>query len=376
MELVKALALIGDRDGCAMWRVFQPFAELQRRGYPAEWGERDDNRLAAIAHRFNAIVLPRLHWPADEREKAANWFAALHRAGLAVIYEVDDDLLSEDFRARMIDVHGKTEEQAEEVVSGIHHILDMVDGVTTSNPYLKRMIQRHTDKPVMVVPNYLDMQWFKAVQKQADRRVPGLTIGWAGGIRADTDVEMMAEAWGMIAKEYPLVNFVVFGHQANVIYDKVPHERIYALEWLPIEAYPMGLVNIDIGCCPLADTHFNRCKTWIKALEYAASGAAVVASPTVYGDLISDGRDGIIAHSVEDWYDALVRLVESANVRNRLAQNLLLKVKTFHALESNVLAWPMAWAIIKEDFDRRRKQPHIILPAWSNYRRQEQGMMA
>jgi glycosyltransferase involved in cell wall biosynthesis len=370
MNITKPLALIGDKDGCAMWRVFQPFAELQRRGYPAEWGDRDDNRLAAIVHKFNAVILPRLHWPLNERDKAEHWFNALHRAGLAVIYEVDDDLLSDDFRRRLTEIHGKTQAEADEVVSGVLHTLSMVDGVTVSNPYLKRMMQRRTDKPVVVVPNAIDLNWFTAVQKLADRRVPGLTIGWAGGVRPDTDVEQMAYAWQRVAQDYPHVNFVVFGHQANVIYDLVPHERIYALEWLPIEAYPMGLVNIDIGCCPLADTHFNRCKTFIKALEYAASGAAVVASPTVYGDLIELGRDGLIARTADEWYAALSSLIDSANVRNRMAQNLLHKTERDHSLTGNVLNWPVAWNIIREDFDRRRRQPQIIVPAWSNYRRQ------
>lgn len=367
---VKALALIGDRDGCAMWRILQPFAELQRRGYPAEWGYRTDNKLANIAHLFNVIILPRLHWPKQNQKMAEQWFSALRNAGIAVIYEVDDDLLSPDFRRRLIEVHGKTEEQTSEIVDGIRHTLSMADGVTVSNEHLKRLVQRYTNKPVYVISNAIDLDWFSAVQAKAERRVPGLTIGWAGGIRPDADTEQMAIAWGRIAKKHPHVNFVVYGHQPTVIYDNVPHHRIFAIDWHPIETYPMGLVNFDIGCCPLSDTQFNRSKTFIKALEYAVSGAAVVASPTVYSGLIDDGYDGYICHTIDQWETALDKLVSSANHRQRMAQRLLYKTKTHHSLARNVLNWPAAWAAIYEEYiEARRSRPRIIVPTFGHIAR-------
>ena len=119
-------------------------------------------------------------------------------------------------------------------------------------------------------------------------------------------LQTMAEAWGHVALKHPEVKFVIQGRGLDVIYDNVPAEQIVQLEWLPIEKYPASLVNVDIGCCSLADTKFNRAKTYIKAMEYGASGAAVVASPTIYNQIIEHGVDGFIANTVDEWAGALM----------------------------------------------------------------------
>jgi len=53
----RVLALVGDMDGCALWRVLQPFTELQRQGYPAEWGARGDDRLhVGIGQGVDSVI--------------------------------------------------------------------------------------------------------------------------------------------------------------------------------------------------------------------------------------------------------------------------------------------------------------------------------
>jgi glycosyltransferase involved in cell wall biosynthesis len=305
------------------------------------------------------VIIPRRHWLPADWEKGRLWFQALHRAGIAVIYEVDDDMFSDDFVRRLIVTHGKAPEKAEEVRRCVLHTLKQADGVTVSSQRLATIVRRLTDKPVVSVANYIDLDWFTAVQRESRRAVPGLTIGWAGGARPDSDVAQMAMAWGRIARRWPDVTFVVQGHQAQTIYDHVPHNRIAAVDWLPIDQYPAGMVNIDIGCCPLGDSPFNRAKTYIKALEYAAGGAAVVASPTVYGQIIENGRDGCICRTADEWQAALEQLVASANRRKRLAQQLLAKVEAQHSLAGNAWRWPVAWGEIVTDFRRRNAARQI-----------------
>jgi glycosyltransferase involved in cell wall biosynthesis len=128
------------------------------------------------------------------------------------------------------------------------------------------------------------------------------------------------------------------------VYAQVPRERIRAIDWLPLEAYPLGLREIDVACCPLADAPFNRCKTPIKAWEAAACGSAVVASPTVYGPTLTHGEDGYLCATKEEWLGALERLVEDATERRRVRDNLRRRVATACSLEGNAWRWPAAWA--------------------------------
>ena len=66
-----------------------------------------------------------------------------------------------------------------------------------------------------------------------------------------------------------------------------------------------------IGLAPLADTAFNRCKSPIKAIDYAAMGLAVLASDTaVYRGSLADGMVGhLVANEAGAWLDALAGLV-------------------------------------------------------------------
>jgi len=353
---------VGEMDGCALWRILLPFSELLRQGYQGiEWDLKDNDFLANIVHKFDAVVLPRMHWERKEQRKADKWFEALHKAGICVIYEIDDDLFSEDFERRLIADKGYTAERARFKRGSILHTIQKCDGITVSSQRLATMTRRYVDKPTYVVPNYIDLRWFKEIQDMNERKVEGLTVGWAGGLRPDKDIETMARAWGRLAEKYPDVTFVIQGHHTKLFYELVPEERIAMIDWMPIDAYPAGMVNIDIGCCPLTDTTFNRAKTYIKAMEYAASGAPVVASPTVYNLLIEHGVDGYIAETEDDWFDYLSRLIEDEQQRSEMADRLLAKVREFHSLEANAWRWVYAWTEIVSQY-RAKKRKRIYLP--------------
>jgi glycosyltransferase involved in cell wall biosynthesis len=99
---------------------------------------------------------------------------------------------------------------------------------------------------------------------------------------------------------------------------------------MPVHAtssYP-GFVNWitqqhwDIGIAPLADTPFNRCKSAIKTLDYAALGLPVLASDReVYRGSLADGPGGWLLPDEESaWFVALSRLVRDAALRGRLSE--------------------------------------------------------
>jgi GT2 family glycosyltransferase/glycosyltransferase involved in cell wall biosynthesis len=99
---------------------------------------------------------------------------------------------------------------------------------------------------------------------------------------------------------------------------------------MPVSAtssYP-GFVNWltqqhwDIGIAPLADTNFNRCKSAIKALDYAAIGLPVLASDReAYRGTLADGPGGWLLPDDENaWFVALARLVRDCALRSRLGE--------------------------------------------------------
>lgn len=340
------LALVGTlAPACNAWRVWQPFASLKLRGYPAEWGWYGDPRLAPHLPRYDAYLLCRAMWTRDRWKGALGWFRSSRALGKKIFYETDDDI----FSVFMIDQQlkgiqrGTDPEVLKREIEGQVWTLQQCDGVTVTTQRLATIARQYTSKPVVVVPNAIDAEWFAAVQATAQRTVPGLTIGWAGGNRPDGDVAAMAEAWGRIARRYPKVTFVVAGHQPAVISEHVPETRLRRLPWREVHEYPVGLVNIDVGCCPLEDKPFNRAKTPIKAWEYALSGAAVVASPTVYRQCIEPAGNGYLATTADEWEQHLSFLVEHEEGRRHLADTLKADVLEQWSLRKNYWRWPAAW---------------------------------
>lgn len=351
------LALVGrERSGPDLWRVWQPIAALERRGYWCGWEFKDAPLLSTIAPRFDGYVLPRISWPAAQRQVAEDWFTLVRATGKFVVYEADDDVFTERETQRRVELgwtDGKSLEELESERAERVWAMQQCDGVTVSTQRLATIVRQFTDKPVIVVPNAIDLRWFTAVVRGSKRQVEGLTVGWAGGRRHDRDVEAMAEAWGRIARRVPSVTFVVQGWQPEVITELVPNERIVRLPWLPPETYPVGIRQVDIGCCAVADTPFNRAKSPIKAYEYAAAGAAVVASPLLYSGVVDHGSSGMIAATSGEWEDAIGLLIESHATRQMMAKRLLKTVEKHHSLEGNLWRWPAAWGQIRASAPRR-----------------------
>jgi glycosyltransferase involved in cell wall biosynthesis len=350
------LALVGrQQTGPDLWRVLQPITALEKLNYPAGWDFKDADLLGLVASVAEAILLPRMEWPPEYRRVAEAWFQKNKDDGKTTIYDADDDIFTAAETQRRVELgwmEGRTYEQLE--ASRFERIwaMQQCDGVTVSTQRLATIVRSFTTKPVIVVPNSIDLVWFRGVVKATRRQIPGLTIGWAGGRRHDRDVEMMAEAWGRIAQWHKSVRFVVQGHVPPVILENVDRDRLAILPWMRLEDYPYGLRQVDIGCCAVSPTPFNRAKSPIKAYEYAAAGAAVIASPTLYSGVIDNGFSGWIADSVGEWEDALSQLIESHALRKMMNKRLLKVVEKKYSLAVNLHRWPDAWSQIAESRSR------------------------
>lgn len=368
----RVLALIGDETGCTLWRVWWPFTALERQGFIADWAHKDDpgvidpRFVAQVPFRYDAVILPRLSW--DNHEAGRRYIDTLHKAGLAVIYEVDDDVYSEGIEQRQYENHDRERQKGLERLRRDRldriAVLQMADGVTVTTKRLATVVRQYTDKPVQIVPNAIDVRYYHRAL-QGIRRLPELRghvcIGWAGGARYSEDLAPLAEAWARIAHRFPDVRFVVQGHIAPVLKEAVPEKQRVTLPWLPVDQYMRALVNVDIGCASVADRHFNRCKTPIKVWEYTLAGATVVASPTLYGPYINDGVDGMIADTTDQWESALARLIGDPRWRRNMARKQRQRVVSMHSLEANLWRWPAAWSTIIDHYQESRRS--LILPA-------------
>ena len=89
----------------------------------------------------------------------------------------------------------------------------------------------------------------------------------------------------------------------------------------------------DIGVMPLPDTEWARGKCGLKLLQYMALGLPAVASPIgVNQEIISDGENGFLASTQEEWYATLLRLCRDVQLRVRIGQAARKTVKSEYSL--------------------------------------------
>ena len=124
----------------------------------------------------------------------------------------------------------------------------------------------------------------------------------------------------------------------------LPASRFQSRPWLDLttDEYPLALGEFTIGVVPLAASHFNRSKSWLKGIEYAALGVPFVASAvTPYRDLRRAGI-GITAASPDEWQRAVRALATSSDLRAELGGQNRERAQAM-TIEANAERWWDAW---------------------------------
>lgn len=350
------LAMVADLSGCSLWRILQPTKYLEAQGWKTWWTEHNHWAMGHFATMADVIILPRISWPAEWKPVAEEFFAMVRRTGKKVIYEADDDLFTADYAKRTIDSGWATQEQFRKVEADRFSRLwtmGQCDAVTVTTPELAEVVRPFTDGKVYVVPNALDLPWFEDVLRRSPRVIDGLTIGWAGGKRSEADVVEMGEAWRRIAARYPQVKFVTAGWVSETLQTCVPRDRLYHIGWQGLDHYPSTYRQIDIGCAAVEPREFNATKTVIKAWEYTAAGAAVVATPFLYDRWVRHDVNGLLATTADEWEHQLSRLIEDRWLRQRLQRKAYRKLITENTLAVNAHRWIDCWTEVARSPSRQ-----------------------
>jgi hypothetical protein len=112
---------------------------------------------------------------------------------------------------------------------------------------------------------------------------------------------------------------------------------------VPIEEWPRAVASLGVGIAPLADTKFNRSKSWLKPLEMSAAGVPWVASPRVEYERLHRLGAGVLADRPRAWYRELKRLRESPALRAELSEAGRVVAEHLR-LRDHAWKWMDAWS--------------------------------
>ncbi len=258
-------------------------------------------------------------------------FAELHKRGILMIFEIDDDLLHLNPNSEY------AKQVPEDYGLRITNSILASQAVQCSTFALADKISKYHPE-VAVLENQLPKIPAFSEKDFTNRPV---IIGYAAGEHHLTDWLIIKDQYNLIISElessgHNLETWII-GDLA--IFESLTTKRKKFFPLLPCLKYLELLKLFDISIIPLADTEFNQCKSDIKFLESAACGAVVLASSVVYSNAIKNGETGLLYGSAEEFGDYLKELVSNHEQRTIIAQNAHKYVSKNRLLERHISNW-------------------------------------
>ena len=97
------------------------------------------------------------------------------------------------------------------------------------------------------------------------------------------------------------------------------------------------LQQFDVGLMPLfPDREWDKYKCGLKLIQYMAVGVPGIASPVgVNADIVEHGRDGFLCRSTAEWEEALLQLLNDANLRQQVGKAARETAANQYSIEAN-----------------------------------------
>lgn len=326
---------VHDQSGCAWYRVILPLTEVARR---TGW----DVRFATATARprdmdgYNLIIGQRF----NKHDGMGSW-RRLRTPGRRLVYEIDDDVWHigpENWGAYQC-------YKPESVRDAAAHTAEVADLVTVTTEPLAQVL-REFNPNVAVVGNHIPDWVLDLPRPPRDRPA----IGWLGGASHGLDIGTVAQPLRRFLNRHPGWDMRLLGTDYR---DTIKHPRVSYGGWLPVHpaagewsqgkyVHPSAraqwqeggmrpwsasqerctqafyrAIDFDIGIAPLAPGGlFQRSKSHIKALEYAARGIPVVASDAEpYRDFVLHGVTGFLVRRDHEWLKYLSELAGDEALR-------------------------------------------------------------
>lgn len=259
----------------------------------------------------------------------------IQRKGIAVVIDMDDDLAAIDPRnPAFAAMHPKNAVSPDHSWHFAQLACEAASYVTVSTPELLMRYAPHNRGEVLfncIPERYLKME-----------HTDSTTIGWAGSVHSHPD-DLQATGTAISQVTSPSNPFHVVGPPDGVrsalslAYDPTGTGPLD-----PQKGWPIGVNSLGIGIAPLATSKFNRSKSWLKPLEYAALGVPCVMSDLPEYARLNQLGVGRLARKPKQWVRYLRELLEDRNARDTLARRGR-EVAAGWTIEGNAEKWWGAW---------------------------------
>lgn len=208
----------------------------------------------------------------------------------------------------------------------IPRLIEMSKHAIVGNNFLKDYAQKFNAN-VTVIPTVVDTDRYRP--KKDYHPQGSLKIGWVGLAYNLPYIQELAGIFQKLRKKIGEFVLTVISSEGFEL-DGV---EIIFKRW-SYDNEVKEIRSLDIGIMPLVDDEWAKGKCGLKVLQYMACGVPVVASPAgVNREIISDGENGFLAATDEEWLEKLSLLARDEALRRRLGQKGRETVEKYYSLK-------------------------------------------
>lgn len=277
-----------------------------------------------IIWRYNTIFIQRLVLPHvyPLPEILICMIAGL--LGKSIIFDFDDAIYATSLHRK------KTLAEKFTDPNRVARVIARCDTIIAGNSYLADYARAYNNN-VVIIPTSIDLVRYPMKRIKEKNLGEPYVIGWIGMPGSLPYLNALKPVFQELAGKLNILVRIIGGQ--NYI---CPGVQVEHLMW-SLQSEVEQILSFDVGVMPLSESDEARGKCGLKLLQYMAAGIPAVASPvSANKEIVTDGINGCLAATSEEWVEKLSSLLQSTQIRQSMGQQGREAVERCFSIQANL----------------------------------------